>query len=41
MFTNKGSENPFYNWKIPEELHSSQEKRNIIIKNIFQKFKKL
>ena len=39
IFNNKGCENPFYNWKIPEELQSSQEKRNSIINNIFQKFK--
>lgn len=41
IFTNKGCENPFYNWKIPEELHSSQESRNKIINNIFEKFNKL
>ena len=41
IFTNKGCENSFYNYKIPEELHSSQEQRLSIINNIFKKFKKL
>ena len=41
IFTNKESENPFYNWKIPEELNASKENRELIINNILRKFNKI
>ena len=39
IFMNPKSKNPFYNWKIPNEVQKSQNDRINIINNIFFRFK--
>ena len=39
IFMNPKVENPFYNWKIPKEVQSSQNQRIKIINRIFIQFK--